>query len=464
MKSSHLLIAALTVLSSPLVAAPGDVLPGHAPHMANPILPGYYADPSVVQDGGTSYVYATLDPWGDKTLGCWESPDFKNWTFRALNWPTKQACTSPKSNTANVWAPSVVKGPDGKFHMVVSVGGEVWAGIADHPAGPWRNALADNKQLVPYDFRPGFHMIDAEYFLDDDGQAYLYWGSGHGWINGKCWMVKLQADMVTFDGEVKDVTPANYFEGPIMVKRHGLYFLMYSAGKTIAEDYRVHYAVGKSPYGPFAEGPDSPILVTDKDRHVISPGHHTVIQRGGIDYMVYHRHSIPFDPKFIGRQLCLDPITFAADGRIGKITPTHEGPPLVQGRAESIAPVRANARISASSETTMHRADHALDDNYATRWAPAQDAKGAWLQLDLGSEQKITRQLVRPEFAWKPYRFSIGASTDGVTWQTIEDHLREPVSGSPMLSEKPVTARFLRLVFPDDVTGSTIGIIEWCVF
>ncbi len=73
-----ILLLPIVFMTNPLHAA--DTLPGRAPHSANPILPGYYADPSVVQDGGKTYIYATLDPWGDKTLGCWESPDFKNWS------------------------------------------------------------------------------------------------------------------------------------------------------------------------------------------------------------------------------------------------------------------------------------------------------------------------------------------------------------------------------------------------
>jgi len=87
----------------------------------NPIVPGYYADPSLVQHEGRYFIYATLDPWGGETLGCWESSDFRNWTYRVLNWPTKAACTSPKSQAAMVWAPAVVKGRDGKFYMYVSV-------------------------------------------------------------------------------------------------------------------------------------------------------------------------------------------------------------------------------------------------------------------------------------------------------------------------------------------------------
>jgi len=433
------------------------------PNAANPILPGYFADPSIVQAGDKAYIYATLDPWGGRTLGCWESDDFRNWTYRPLNWPTKEACTSPTSKSANVWAPSVVAGPDGKYHMVVSVGNEVWAGVADQPLGPWRDAL-DGRPLIPGNFRPGFHMIDAEYFIDDDGQAYLYWGSGLNWKDGRCWVVKLKPDLVTFDGEVKDVTPANYFEAPFMVKRHGLYFLMYSAGNTMKEDYRVHYAVGKSPFGPFAEGPDSPILVTDTKANVVSPGHHAVFQRGGVDYILYHRHSIPRNPHFMGRQVCVDPLVFTEDGRIKPVVPTHEGPALVQGQRDGHGGISLGAKASASSEDSPATSPgFVLDGNYATRWAAAHDAKGAWLQLDLGAEKSISRQILRPEYAWKPYRFTVEASADGANWQTVADFLKEPATGSPIEIAHPMTARYLRLVFPEDVPGSAISFFEWKV-
>ena len=159
--------------------------PALAPGAANPVLSGYFADPSLVSYRGKYYLYATLDPWGGDTLGCWESEDFARWTYRALNWPTKTACTSPTSQGAKVWAPSVVRAADGRFFMYVSVGSEVWAGVADHPLGPWQNALGD-RPLIPGNFRPDFHMIDAEAVLDDDGSAYLYWGSGWDWKNGRC--------------------------------------------------------------------------------------------------------------------------------------------------------------------------------------------------------------------------------------------------------------------------------------
>jgi beta-xylosidase len=437
-----MMIRSLVMTALLAVASQAALAPGQQPHAANPVLPGYYADPSVAQFEGKFYVYATLDPWGDETLGCWESSDFKHWTYRVLNWPTKKACTSPTSGGSAVWAPSVVRGADGKFHMYISVGNEVWTGVADHPLGPWRDANG-GKPLVPREYRPGFHMIDAEGFVDDDGTGWLYWGSGHGWKNGKCWVVKLKPDMVTFDGEVRDVTPTNYFEGPVMVKRGGRYFLMYSQGVTIKDTYQVHYAVGDNPLGPFTEAANSPILVTDREKNVISPGHHTVFAHGGKDYILYHRHSIPFDPKFVGRQTCVDELKFTADGLIEKVVPTHEGPALVQGRDAG------RNRLTGAVPNAV------FDDNYATTW------RGETLQTDLGSAKAIKRQELRLEYAWKPYRFVVQASDDGATWRDVTDFRAQPATGSPVLIETPVTARYLRIQFDVKPNDPEAGVIEW---
>jgi beta-xylosidase len=75
----------------------------------NPITEGYFADPCIVKDGDTYYIYATIDPWGGEELAVLETKNFKKFTSRHLNWPTKKACTSPASGGAMVWAPSVRK-------------------------------------------------------------------------------------------------------------------------------------------------------------------------------------------------------------------------------------------------------------------------------------------------------------------------------------------------------------------
>lgn len=292
--------------------------------ISNPIVEGYYADPSIVVYRDTFYIYATIDPWGGEELGVLVSTDFKNWKREHISWPTKTLCTSPTSNTSMVWAPSVIRGKSGMFYMYVSVGSEVWAGISPHPLGPWKNAKSDNSPLIPHDYIEGYHMIDAEVFIDDDDTPYLYWGSGLNWINGKCFAVQLNDDMLNFEGEVKDVTPPGFFEAPIMWKKKDNYYLMYSDGKVIDTTYKVRYATGPTPFGPWEEGTSSPILKTGSDKLTISPGHHTVFNLGHQDYILYHRHSTETERNAEGllRELCVDSLKFTPEGQIQKIVPT----------------------------------------------------------------------------------------------------------------------------------------------
>jgi arabinoxylan arabinofuranohydrolase len=415
------------------------------PGAGNPVLPGYFADPSLVQHDGKFYLYATIDPWGGRSLGCWESSDFAHWTYRELAWPTKEACTSPTSKSAMVWAPSVIRAPDGRFLMYVSVGSEVWVGTAPHPLGPWRDTNG-GRPLIPATWNPTYHMIDAEAFVDDDGSLYLYWGSGWGWKNGRCFAVKLQPDGVTFDGEPRDVTPANYFEGPFLFKHAGRYYLTYSQGKTTTDTYQVHYAVGDTPLGPFTEAANSPLLVTDHARNIVSPGHHALFRHEDRTYILYHRHRLPYVADSAYRQTCVDEVRFTADGLMEKIRPTHAGPIWVRARGDA---VRLPATITASSSADLSRtAGRALDNNYATRWQPAARDAAPWLQLDLGRERSVSRLELRSEYPTAPLRFAVELSADGHTWNRIAERSSSEAAGSPLIVAIDRPARYLRLVFP----------------
>jgi beta-xylosidase len=286
----------------------------------NPIMDGYFADPSILKDGENYYIYATIDPWGGEELAVFETKDFKHFEQKHLNWPSKKACTSPTSNGSMVWAPSVVKAPDGKFHMFVSVGSEIWAGVSDSPLGPWKNVKSDNSPFIAGNAYPGFHMIDAECFIDNDKQAYLYWGSGLNWVNGHCFAVKLDKDLASFVGKPKDISPPNYFEAPFMYKRKGTYYLMYSEGKAIDHTYKIRYSTGKTPFGPWIEGKNSPILSTSTDSTTYGPGHHTVFRENKQEYILYHR-IFPQKKDYVLRQLCIDSLNFDKQGNIQKIVP-----------------------------------------------------------------------------------------------------------------------------------------------
>lgn len=445
------LVAAAGLLAAADAPAPSWETPGDS----NPLIPGYFADPSIVRDGGTWYLYATIDPWGDDRLGMWTSVNGRDWTFSTPAWPTKAAATSPSSGDSKVWAPSVVKAANGRWYMYVSVGSEVWVGSAPSPAGPWADANG-GKPLIAKSFAPAYHMIDAEAFIDDDGTAYLYWGSGLNWVNGHCFVVKLKPDMVTFDGVPRDVTPANYFEGPFLVKAGSHYVLTYSDGKTTEDSYKVRYAIGETPFGPFREGPDSPILSTDRGRHVISPGHHAIFRVGAQPYILYHRQSLPW-PR-VGedatlRQIAVDPLTIRGDGTIARVTPSH-------GRAVAgFAPRRTRGialRLSGAAAGPAYAADRAADDNYATQWRPAAGTDPV-LTADLGRVQAVRETRLRMEYAQRAYDLTVEGSADGRNWRLLARHAA--ASGSPISLAHPARVRFLRLRVPQDA-----GLWEWGVF
>ena len=455
MRGAALALALMTAGAASPAAAQAPAARWDAAGARNPLLPGYFADPSIVRHDGRWYVFATIDPWGDDRLGLWQSTDGRDWRFSTPDWPTKAAATGPTSNGSKVWAPSVVKGRDGRWWMYVSVGSEVWVGTAPSPAGPWRDANG-GKPLIAKDFDTRYHMIDAEAFVDDDGQAYLYWGSGLNWVNGHCFAVKLKPDMVTFDGTPRDVTPGHYFEGPFMFKANGRYFLTYSDGNTTKDTYQVRYATGSSPLGPFTEAPGNPILATDAARGVISPGHHAIFRSGGRPYILYHRQSLPWPTgsDAVLRQVAVDPLTVRPDGTLARVTPSHGSD--VTGFARARTPgLRWTA--SGAGAGGLHGPARAADDNYATLWRAPTDG-AATIVADLGGSHGLRESRLRPEYATRPYRFGIEASDDGRKWRTVAAMAEH--RGSPIVVPHPGNARYLRLTFE----GTDAALWEWGIY
>jgi beta-xylosidase len=411
----------------------------------NPVIPGYFADPSIVEYEGKFYLYVTADPWGADFLSCWVSDDFQNWTFNKLNWPTKEACTSPTSNHNNVWAPSVVKKGDA-FYMYISVGSEVWCGKASHPLGPWENMLGD-KPMIPFDTTRYYHVIDAEAFIDDDGKAYLYWGSGWEWINGHCFAVELNDDMSSFKSEPVEVTPTRYFEGPFMIKHNNKYYLTYSEGKTIDETYEVRYAVGNNPLGTFTEATNSPILTTNDSLGVYGPGHHTIFNLEDKKYILYHRHSLPFAIGTAKRQTCINELKFDNTHlQILNIVPDNRQhfPNLATKEIKYIRP----ESIIASSEALEYTGIKNISDNdYSTRWETASNDSNSYLIAKFDSSTYIDTVNVLFEYPWKTYFLRIESSTDDNNWKLISDHQINGVTGSPVNFKIKENCTFVKILF-----------------
>ncbi len=422
----------------------------------NPVIPGYFADPSIVEHENKFYMYATADPWGTDFLTCWISENFQDWTFHKLNWPTKEACTSPLSQGAMVWAPSVVKKKDA-FYMYISVGSEIWCGKAAHPLGPWENILG-SEPMISFDKSKYYHVIDAEAFIDDDGRAYLYWGSGLNWTNGHCFAAELNDDMCTFKTEPVEVTPSNYFEGPFMIKHDSLYYLTYSEGITMDDSYEVRYAVGNNPFGPFIEADNSPVLRTNDSLKVYGPGHHTIMPFNGKNYIVYHRHSLPFISGTALRQICINEIQFDTDNRqIKNILPEpiQQFPALVKSTKEYIYP----QDISASSAKTEYTIiQNALDNNFSTLWRASDTDENPYIILSFENDTFIPDMEIRFEYPWETYYIKTETSLDNEEWITCMDYSKEGVSGSPVVIALNKEISYLKISFDTSQQGAAPAI------
>jgi beta-xylosidase len=285
----------------------------------NPILPGWYADPELHYFEGRYYVYPTTSrPYAEQTtFECWSSTDLTDWRnegiildFADIPWSTQFAA----------WAPSCARSPfDGRYYFYFSAGDGAGIGVAvsDSPTGPFRDALGI-PLVSGYPF--GAQPIDAHCFVDDDGRAYLYFG-GHN----KCVVAPLTPTMRAFNRAFRDITPSPaYVEGPFMVKRRGLYYLMWSEGGWGDSSYAAAYGVADNPYGPFEYGGK---ILENNPEVGNAAGHHSVLALPNRDdewVICYHRRPLSETDRN-HRVVCLDKLVFRPDGSIAPVTLTHEG-------------------------------------------------------------------------------------------------------------------------------------------
>ena len=171
-------------------------------------------------------------------------------------------------------------------------------------------------------------MIDSQVFIDDDGTAYLFWG------NGQLYVAKLNEDMMSFDGEIKKITPRHFTEAIFVVKRKGKYYFTWSEGNTENPDYRVRYGVSDSPMDT-PQGCDV-ILSQDHtdDSRIQCTGHHSILNVPGTDdwYICYHRFNIPTTVSVGGgfyagshREVAMDRMEFDENDGIKPILATLRG-------------------------------------------------------------------------------------------------------------------------------------------
>lgn len=189
-----------------------------------------------------------------------------------------------------------------------------------HPSGTdwnktWKIGLATSKEPAG-NFKPqgyieglgGFAMIDPCVFVDDDGQAYMYYGGG-----AKCQGGKLKDNMVEMDGPMQDMTGLQDFhEATWVFKRKGIYYLTYSDNNRGAN--RLQYATSSNPLGPWT------YRGIYLDPTGCDTSHGSVVEFKGQWYAFYHNQAISGRGNL--RSVCVDKLYFNPDGTIQKVIQT----------------------------------------------------------------------------------------------------------------------------------------------
>ena len=299
----------------------------------------YIADPFVYRHDGIYYMTGTTS--NDPDFDYYTSPDLINWTFGGSLY------RRPDNHFDKdcFWAPEV-KYYQGKFYMTYSchdpVGGLLLTclAVSDTPEGPFTDLY------TPW-FAPEYSAIDCHIFVDNDKNQtpYLFYScNGHrdGYAFGEIYAAKLKTDLSGFDSEPilisqasqpwelirSDINRCN--EGPFVLKHGDTYYMTYSANDTGYEFYGIGVSVAKSPLGPWEKLDSNPLMTTDIDKGISSPGHNSIVESpdGSELFIVYHRHADAHGKRpSWDRVLCIDRIYFDNDGNLLVNGPTNTPQP-----------------------------------------------------------------------------------------------------------------------------------------
>ena len=285
----------------------------------NPLIQTYYSpDPAPVVFGDTLCTYSGNDEGGSFfTMHGWRvscTTDMVNWTdMNTLILEAGDFNGSAKKN--GDWASQCIRRND-KYYYYVTVestrgGRAVNVAVSDKKEGPFKDAL-NGKHLAG----PNWDYIDPTVFIDDDGQAWLYWG------NPKLYYCPLKENMIECASDIKvsDMSGFNgkYTEGPWIHKRGKKYYMIYAAGG-IPES--IDYSWSDSPTGPWTY---KGVIMPSSEPGAAFTVHSGIVDFKGRSFFFYHNQKNVKGGGY-SRSTAIEEFTWNADGTIPTIRATNNG-------------------------------------------------------------------------------------------------------------------------------------------
>lgn len=311
----------------------------------NPILPGWYSDPTLCTNGEGDYFLATSTFTYVPGVPVFHSRDLVNWKKigHVLTRESQMKNFRHQHVSGGIFAPDMKYNPANKTYYMITtnVGAGNFFVKTQDPWGEWSEPV----------YLPEVQGIDPSFFFDTDGRAYIVNNDdapdgkpeypGHRTVR----IVEFDTDTEKCIGERKILVNKGWrpqdkpiwCEGPHIYNVDGTYYLMTAEGGTAIGHSEVIYR-GKSPMGPFEPWSGNPIL-TQRDLDPNRPdavtcaGHADMVQTPEGDWWAVFLACRPIDGDYenLGRETFLLPVNWTEDGW-PYMTRRGEAIPLIASR------------------------------------------------------------------------------------------------------------------------------------
>jgi xylan 1,4-beta-xylosidase len=356
----------------------------------NPVLAGFYPDPSITRVGDTFYLVNSTFTYFPG-IPVFASRDLVHWRQigNVIDRP-RELNFAGKDVSRGIFAPTI-RYHNGLFYLIttaVDSGGNA-VFVAKNPAGPWSDPL-------PLPQLQG--GIDPSLFFDDNGKAYVlnnglpeggpkYEGHRAIWIQefDPAARKLVGPRKVLVNGGVDISKQPIWIEGPHLYRHDGLYILMCAEGGTSTQHSEVVFR-SKSPWGPFKAYAGNPILTqrdlpADRPDPVINAGHADLVEAPDGSWWSVFLASRSYEGVHYntGRETFMLPVTW------------HDGWPVILPKGKPIPYVVPAPRFppgegAISAAPTPTTGNFALLDKFDStvlnqQWLYVRTPLAAWADL-----------------------------------------------------------------------------------
>lgn len=409
------------------------------------------ADPALVSFRGGYYMFVT------RAMGYWYSKDMTAWRFiKPQRWYF-QGSNAPAAQNWQDKVLYVTGDPSGTMSLLYT---------DDPQKGDW--------QAVPALLR---NLQDPDFFMDDDGKAYMFWGSSNRLpirgeeLDPKHRFLPMGEPKELFGTDEAhhgwerfgvnhdDPKLSGYIEGAWLTKHDGTYYMQYAAPGTEFGTYGDGVYTAKSPLGPYTYAPNNPMSYKPGG-FIDGAGHGSTVEGPGGQYWHVSTMAIAVNYKY-ERRIGMFPTFFDKDGLMYADTSFGDYPhfaprlPEKKGAFAGWMLLSYGKPVTASSTMGEFTPDRVTDEDVKTFWVAKDNGPGQWLEVDLENVGTIRAiQINYADYKSDLYgrvpglyqQYVVESSRDGKTWSVLHDRSKVKLDTPDDYVElpRPVEARYVR--------------------